>query len=189
VERRAGAVVGLRNGPDGLFYAEMDHHELCARTVLLATGVRENMPPLEHVAEAVRRGVVRLCPICDGYESSGLKVAVIGAGRHAAREALFLRTWAPQVTLLLQDEDLPDTTRSALAEAAVEVLPVGLGRVKIEAGRVSAEVSGQGPPRRFDVIYSAFGATPERPRWPQRRSTTALRPATPDGLLRPRQRL
>ena len=36
-------------------------------------------------------GLIRYCPICDGYEVTDKRVGVIGTGDHGMREALFLR--------------------------------------------------------------------------------------------------
>ena len=63
-----------------------------AHTVILATGVKDEAPDLPHLARAVKRGLLRACPICDGYECTGKSIGVLGSGEHAAREALFLRT-------------------------------------------------------------------------------------------------
>src|ERR1700712_3287780 len=38
-------------------------------TVLLATGVRDHLPDLSGIEAAVRRSLVRMCPICDAYEA------------------------------------------------------------------------------------------------------------------------
>jgi thioredoxin reductase (NADPH) len=57
--------------------------------------------PFPQLADAVKRGLIRTCLICDGYEAIGKRVAVLGAGEHAAAEALFLRTYSGQITFLL----------------------------------------------------------------------------------------
>ncbi len=57
--------------------------------------------PFPALFDAVQRGLVKICPICDAYEVIGLDVAVIGAGDHGAREALFVRHYTDRVTLLL----------------------------------------------------------------------------------------
>jgi len=98
---RTGVVDALVRADDGRFTARLDGVDLSASTVLLATGVIENKPPVPHLADAVKRGLIRTCPICDGYEAIGKRVGALGAGEHAAAEALFLRTFSDQITLLL----------------------------------------------------------------------------------------
>jgi len=96
-----GVVDTVRLMDDGRFLASADGVAFSASAVLLATGVTENSPPLPHLADAVKRGLIRTCPICDGYEAIGKRVGALGAGEHAAAEALFLRTFSDQITLLL----------------------------------------------------------------------------------------
>jgi thioredoxin reductase (NADPH) len=146
---------------DDLFRAEIEGRSLTARTVLLATGVVEIPPPLPHVADAIKQGLIRTCPICDGYESMGKRVAVLGEGDHAAAEALFLRTYVDDLSLLLPDEGatLSDDRRQALAEAGIAVRHVRIGAIRLQDDGVTALTAEDGADHRFDVIYSAFGTT------------------------------
>mgnify|MGYP006216933405 CR=1 FL=1 len=48
----------------------------------------------------VRSGLIRQCPVCDGYEVQGQRVAVMGPIREAIKKALFLRTWTSELTVL-----------------------------------------------------------------------------------------
>ncbi len=155
-----GTVETLQRDADGLFQAKMGETEVTARTVLLAAGVIENDPPLPHVAEAVRSGLVRTCPICDGYEAIGKTIAVLGNGEHAAAEAVFIRTFSAQVTLLMPasgDGGLSSDTRSALSAAGIAILPVAVGSVALETTDVTAVGVANGAIHRFDRVYSAFG--------------------------------
>ena len=73
----------IGKGPDG-FVARIDAdggtREVKARRVLLATGAIDVEPELPDLPDAVQRGLVRYCPICDGFESRGKRIAVIGFG-------------------------------------------------------------------------------------------------------------
>ncbi|WP_010219548.1 NAD(P)/FAD-dependent oxidoreductase [Sphingomonas sp. PAMC 26621] len=158
-----GTVERLHPPADDLFVADMDGTTIVARTVLLAAGVIENNPPLPHVADAVKNGLIRTCPICDGFEAIGKTIAVLGDGEHAAAEALFLRTFSSHVSLLLplDDADLKPETRSALLAANVDTYCVAIGSVTIELDGVTAVGVGDGLPHRFDMVYSAFGIVPQ----------------------------
>jgi thioredoxin reductase (NADPH) len=129
---------------------------------LLATGVIENKPPVPHLADAVKRGLIRTCPICDGYEAIGKRVAVLGIGEHAAAEALFLRTYSDQISLLLPAygaDILSAETRRSLQSAAVIVSHVTIGAVALDDDGVVALEVEDGKIHRFDLVYSAFGTT------------------------------
>jgi thioredoxin reductase (NADPH) len=124
--------------------------------VLLATGVVETVPPNPGMAEAIKQGIVRVCPICDGHEARGRKVAVLGDGDHAAREALFLRTYALEVTVLLTGEvGLTPAVAAEVERAGVGVMMTGLASVVVQEDGVTAGGDA------FDLLYSAFGVTPQ----------------------------
>jgi thioredoxin reductase (NADPH) len=143
---------------DDTFLVELDGAPVAARTVILATGVLENEPPLAHVADAVKRGVIRTCPICDGYESMDKRVAVLGDGDHAASEALFLRTYTSRLSLLVSDTAaLSAKMQAALKDAGIELRRVSIGSIHLEEDGVTALGADDGEIHRFDVVYSAFG--------------------------------
>ena len=87
------------------FAAEWGEGAATARTVLLATGVRNRRPEMDEELhdEALARGLIRYCPICDGYEVTDRKIGVIGSGSHGVAEALFLRGYTADVTLIAPD--------------------------------------------------------------------------------------
>jgi thioredoxin reductase (NADPH) len=132
-----GYISDLKRAANGLFTALLESGEhFTALTAILATGVVENKPPVPHFADAVKRGLIRTCPICDGYESIGKRVGVLGNSNHAAAEALFLRTYTDKLSLLMTDHStsLEPAMQSALATAGIDVRHVGSGSVKLEDG-------------------------------------------------------
>ena len=139
------------------------NEEWAARRVILATGVVENEPNLPGCLDAVRRGLVRICPICDGYEGAGKNVGVLGNSDHAAAEALFLRTYSDAVTLILVGGDchLPPERRRQLEDAGIPVVETPIEAVSLEHGAISAFNLAGGEIHRFDTVYSAFGVTPQ----------------------------
>jgi thioredoxin reductase (NADPH) len=159
----AGTVSGLRKQPDR-FIAVVEgngegNRQIAARRVLLATGAVDIEPDLPDVPNAVQRGLVRYCPICDGYESRDQKVAVIGYGDHGLGEAIFIaRTYSRDVTLLTlgQHMQLKPDQQARLDEHGIKVIEAPVEALAMEGDRIAAlNVNGQ--ERRFDVLYSALG--------------------------------
>jgi thioredoxin reductase (NADPH) len=160
-----GHVDALVRESNGRFAATVDGATLDARTVILAAGVAEIGPPLPDLVDAVKEGVIRICPICDGYECIGKTVGVIGPAEHAAAEALFLRTYTDRLTVVAADEAThlsPDTARR-LAEADIPVVALGPGALRAESDGVTVILATEGRTLHFDVAYSAFGTTPRTP--------------------------
>ncbi len=88
-----------------------------ARTVVLATGVIDRTPPLPGLRDAIRRGIVRLCPVCDAYEASGKRIAIYGrAGEDLQTHARFLRTYSPHVITVLENGGAAEPTHDAASD-------------------------------------------------------------------------
>jgi thioredoxin reductase (NADPH) len=130
--------------------------------VPLAAGVFDRTPGLPGVKDAIRRGLVRVCPICDGYEVIGKTVGVIGADAHAAGEAVFLTTWSDDVWLIHTGRpgDLPAAERRRLKTAGVGLIETPVSRVVLDRRRISALCFGPGEPKVFDALYAALGVIP-----------------------------
>ena len=145
---------------DGSFLAGSPEGRWRARFVVLATGARDVEPEIEGMAAAIKAGQVRYCPVCDGYETQGQRVAVLGRAGHGMRESLFIANWAGELTWLsmaTQDEvAAPDLAQLRAAGVCIAESPPhriecgvdGVGvRVELQNGQVLA----------FDTLYPALG--------------------------------
>lgn len=129
-----------------------------ARTLVLATGVVDIEPPLPNVRDAIRDGLVRHCPICDGYEVQGERVAVIGHGSKGVREARFIRHFTDALTLFsLGSDGISDTERAELAAASVALVEAPITDVHREGRSIVGLRTADGRDHGFDTLYSALG--------------------------------
>jgi thioredoxin reductase (NADPH) len=149
----AGRAGELSRGPAG-FEVAFDGMAARAPFVLMATGVIDIRPPLPGIEEAILKSVVRVCPICDAYEAIDKAIAVIGDGPLGVREALFLRTYSPRVTLLHTGKSGLGGGSDTLARAGVETLEVTVSDITL--GEAGLTVTGA-PSRTFDHLYLALG--------------------------------
>jgi len=154
------AVIESLERADGVFLARSDDHEWRARTVLLATGVVNRPPNIspELHDTALARGLLRYCPICDGYEVTDKRVGVIGTSTHGFKEAMFLRMYTASVTLISQDteHDLSQEERRTLAEAGVALVDGPCGSLQLKTHSIVVPT-----PQRdadFDSVYPALGS-------------------------------
>lgn len=155
---REGTVDAVR-ALDGGFEVTVGGKVLRAANVLLACGVKDNDPPLPGVEEAVRRALIRICPICDGYEVSDQTVGVIGDGDLGAREALFLLNWTDRVSLIHVGPEaaLSAASRAKLAKAGVTLIETPCKSVVLENDSLTALCFGPDQTVRFDALYAALG--------------------------------
>lgn len=140
--------------------AETESGPIQTRTVLLATGVANHRPEMDrdlHEA-ALDAGRLRYCPVCDGFEVTDKTIAVIGTGARGTKEALFLRAYTRQVTLISNAEShrLSLDERSELDAGGVEVLDGPA--VDFELDPTGLSVSTSRGQRRFESIYPALGS-------------------------------
>lgn len=153
-----GAVGGLTRDGEG-FVARLNGREVRTRAVLLATGVVDHHPDLPGVERAIERALVRICPICDGYEAADKAVAVIGRDDTGVREAAFLRTYSDRVTLIHVGPAGDLTANGELGRLGIELIRAPIDNVRLEGDRVTA-LSWGGAFRAFDLVYSALGTSP-----------------------------
>ena len=154
----AGHVDRLTRGSDGSFSAHFDGGILQAKKVILATGVIDIEPQLPRLTDAIRRGYIRHCPICDAYEVIDRKVAVIGNDQHAVEEALFIRHYTRDITFLTLGQPLAAPARQTLEEAGLVVVQEPLAELEIIGERITALRLLSGRVHSFDTLYSALGA-------------------------------
>lgn len=135
---------------------------LHAITLVLATGLRDELPAIPGLADAWGREVAQ-CPFCHGHELSGKRIAILGGGEHAAMQAAMLGRIASEVVILDTDAvasveraDPGLTLRladgSALSVGGVFVAPVStqrapfagqLGLQLLPSGCVEVDLMGQ----------------------------------------------
>jgi thioredoxin reductase (NADPH) len=160
----AGTVAALDRRSDR-FTATLEEtgggtRRIAARRVLLATGAVDVEPELPDLPDAVRRGLVRYCPICDGYESRDRRIAVIGHGDRGLGEAAFIaRTYSDDVTLLTLGRrlDLDPARRGRAERHRIRIVEEPIAALDIRGDRIAALRTGGGTELRFDVLYSALG--------------------------------
>lgn len=138
---------------------------ITARTVLFATGTDNRRPRMDETThrQALESGKLRYCPICDGWEAGGAefgaRVGVVGADGHGVAEALFLRTYTPNVTLFTLEEcELHEKDRANLAAHGVAWDPRPVLSYDF-AGRC-VTLRFDGAEVEVDTLYPALGSEP-----------------------------
>jgi thioredoxin reductase (NADPH) len=142
------------------FRAHGDGQTWDARSILLATGVVNNRPPIapEIHDAALARGLLRYCPVCDGFEVTDSRVGVVGTGVRGCNEAIFLRAYTPDVTLIAPagPHSLSSEERRRLIENGVQTVDGPCGAIHIANDRIFAPTpAGE---LEFETIYPALGS-------------------------------
>jgi thioredoxin reductase (NADPH) len=142
---------------DDAFAATTSGREITAKRVVLATGLVDRALDIPGLRPAIAEGLVRYCPICDGYEASDQRIGVLGNAEIACNKAIFLRTYSKSVTLLAADDQPPDEqVCRQLAEAGVRLPPAKAAGFEHQDHEIVA-ITSDGSRESFDVIYPILG--------------------------------
>lgn len=143
----------------GGFTAHAEDQVWHARTVLLATGACDVAPDIEGLDAALQAGQVRYCPVCDGFETQGQRVAVLGRAGHGLRESLFVAGFGNEATWLAMDsqEQVAADELQRLRDAGVRIAGSQPVRIECSASHGVCVDLANGERLHFDTLYPALG--------------------------------
>ena len=157
VER--GCIDRLEKREDGAFDAWAGKRHWRARYVVLATGAKDVAPDIGGLDAALQAGNLRYCPVCDGFETQGQRVAVLGRAGHGLRESLFVAGFGNEVTWLAMEsqQEVAPQDLARLRECGVRIAEHHPRHIHCSPGQgVHVELQ-DGQRLQFDVIYPALG--------------------------------
>ena len=153
-----GLVYSL-NPEAGGFLATMGVEKVYARKVLLATGIVDKQPEMRNLREAIDKGAIRLCPICDAFEVVDRRIAIHGPASESVGHAIFMRTYSEDVTLIPTRGDvaLSRAQRAELDAAGIHRMDEAVCEIFLAPDdRAGARMEG-GKEYLFDTIYVSLG--------------------------------
>ena len=138
VRIEAGLVTRLHPTGAGFEAETAVGQRFASRKVLLATGVRDLLPPLPGFAECWGQSIVH-CPYCHGYEVHGQPLAVLGNGEGLVEHVQHLRNWGRDLLLFTNGPaTFGDDQRQQLAQLQVPVIETPVVGFAHAAGQLQA---------------------------------------------------
>jgi thioredoxin reductase len=139
-----------------------DGHALQARSLLIATGVVDDLPGIEGIDELFGRSV-HVCPYCDGWEHRNAPVAVYGHGEKAARFAILLRQWTGDLVLCTNGSELSEEHAGLLNKAGIGVREGVIARLEGKDGCLQAILFAGGERLARKALFFTTGQHPRSP--------------------------
>lgn len=127
------------------------------RTIVLATGIEDVLPPQPWVHAATDCGAMCLCAICDGFEVSDNDLAVYGPLQSTLEHAKFMRSYSATVTPVQSDDVKVD---DALRQSAEDwgIVLMQKPRDMVFDGTRCGFIEANDQSRHFDTIYPVLGS-------------------------------
>lgn len=119
-----GTVTEARREGDG-FVVRTNDATLSARRLILATGVRDELPEIPGLRERWGKTCFS-CPYCDGYERNMGKLGVIASAEVAPHYATIVSQWGSETTLFADLEPPPGIRVEREPIAEVRDAPAGI---------------------------------------------------------------
>lgn len=108
---------------------------LNARRVLVATGVRDELPDIPGVRERWGRDLLH-CPYCHGWEVRDQPLGVLGTVPGSVQHAQLVRQWSDDVVFFAHTYDLTATEHAELEARGVQVVREEVARLVVEDDRL-----------------------------------------------------
>lgn len=130
------------------------------RRMLLATGLRDELPSIPGLAEQWGRSVV-VCPYCDGWEVRDRRIAILAANPMSTHQAQLMRQLSADVTYLVNGSELPDELRSALLARGIVIEERLVASIETDAGDALTAVRlADGASVPVDAIFAGPAPAP-----------------------------
>jgi thioredoxin reductase (NADPH) len=128
-----------------------------AKTILLATGVKDNLPPIHGLKECLGLSVY-ICPDCDGYEITDRKTIVIGSGDTGAAMSEMIYYWSKNITYINHDGALiSEKRRTELEKRDIPIQKVRVKKINHDNGNLFSVETMDGQMITADKGFIAFG--------------------------------
>ena len=148
-----GAVTELgRCGTSGFRVVLADGQRLSARRLLVATGLRDELPDIPGLRGRWARDVLH-CAYCHGHEVRDRQLGVLGGSPEAVRYAQSVRQWSSDVIYFTPEGSLTDAERSQLVARAIGIVEGTVGRVLVEDDLLCGVVMDDGRRVRRDALF------------------------------------
>lgn len=134
-----------------------------ARRLVVATGLKDELPAVAGVAERFGRDVLH-CPFCHGWEVRDQPFGVLASSPASVHQALMVSQWSKDVRLFLHtvaEAELSDEDLRRLAAAGVEVVPGEVAGLVVEDDRLTGVRLADGTTHARSVLFLAPRAVPQ----------------------------
>ncbi|WP_217242007.1 NAD(P)/FAD-dependent oxidoreductase [Streptomyces sp. AC555_RSS877] len=134
-----------------------------ARRLVIATGLKDELPAVPGLAERFGRDVLH-CPYCHGWEVRDQAFGVLATTPMSVHQALIVSQWSKDVSFFLHtvaEQELSDDDLRRLAAAGVRVVPGEVSGLVTRDDRLTGVRLTDGTTHDREVLFVAPRAVPQ----------------------------
>ncbi len=158
VEFHTGSVTAVREGDGGLarLMVELaDGETIATRALIVATGVRDELPEIPGLAENWGASVLH-CPYCHGWEVRGRRLGVITTSPAGMHQARLVRQWSEDVTVFTAGlGELDENTIREFEARDVRLVAEPVVEVVGDAEAIRSVRTADGTEHPIDAVFTA----------------------------------
>ncbi|KXZ58666.1 Thioredoxin reductase [Microbacterium laevaniformans] len=150
-----GEVDGIRDDGAVLRLTRTDGTIDTARAVIIASGVRDQLPPVAGLAEYWGRHVLH-CPYCHGFEVAGARLGVLATSPQSVHQIELVRQWSEELTAFTGAiEPLDDELRVRWQARGIRIVPTPIVALDGAGGALRAARDADGETHAIDALFVA----------------------------------
>ena len=128
----AGTVATVERGTGPGFRVILANgHQVTARRLIIATGLRDDLPDIPGIRERWARDLLH-CPYCHGYEVRDQQLGVLGGTPDAVQHALLVRQWSSDVIFFPHTDTLTADDREQLIACCIGIVEGPVARLVVD---------------------------------------------------------
>lgn len=142
----------------GLFLVKDEKGEnYCSRKLLIATGLRDNIPAIKGIEDLYGRSVFH-CPYCDGWEVKDKIIGVYAKNKNGFELAISLKTWSNQIILYTDGRNyLKPIEKEVLEKKRISVVSKKITALEGRNGQLLNIVTSDDKKQKCDAIFFVNG--------------------------------
>jgi len=159
VEVRSGTVTEVADREETVAITT-DEGTAHARTLLLATGITDQLPEIPGLAERWGRSVIH-CPYCHGWEVRDQRIGVLATAPPQVHLGFMVRQLAKHVTVFLQrDGLLEEAERARMIARGITVSDGAITEIRGPGDAITEVVTADGTTHAIDALFAGGAPIP-----------------------------
>jgi thioredoxin reductase len=145
-------VTQVKRMPDFFMVTLLNGEILQSKTLLIATGVMDNVPQIAGLMDLYGKSVFN-CPYCDAWEVRGKALAVYGKGTRGFDLAISIQKWTNNLILCTDGTDLLPEELAKMDELRIEVKKEKIKKLTGHDGNLERIIFENGDLVKRDALF------------------------------------